>query len=196
MAELNVPAGFGLVEWRFNSGDSTGSSPMITWGVEFDGSSTLNTIAHDLYDAFVSAGMWSEASHFWQLTGCYVKEGPLVSGLSALYTETTDGGEGNPPVPSQVAVVFQKVTGMGGRAGRGRFFLPGLTYVRTQNGYTVNAGTMPLLITAAASLLTNVAAVDGVIGSVLFHEGSGAPTEILELIPQADLATIRRRARK
>lgn len=68
------------------------------------------------------------------LFGARVKYGPNETGVSGEYLAPSIGGDSGEPEAPQVAALVKKITVDGGRAGRGRFYLPGIRETRVQPG--------------------------------------------------------------
>lgn len=111
------------------------------------------------------------------------------------------GTDGDGPLPPNVAFLVRKSTSLGGRAGRGRMFVPG---VALQSSYeangTVEAAKLADLQLRFSAFRSNM--ISGNAGDfpasppVLLHSTAiPPPTDILALQAQGRLATQRRRLR-
>lgn len=97
--------------------------------------------------------------------------------------------------PAQVAVLFRKLTAAGGRANRGRMYVPwACGAVSVDEGGFIDAGAVASFNGVAADFLTELLAIAG--GMVLLHDESSpvtAPTAVTGLVCQGQVATQRRR---
>lgn len=120
-----IPLDYSQVNLIFTStGLPTGAE--CTFAVDNAGGATPAAIA-----AAVDAGIVAHnINDYWVpsliLESILVKNGPNATGASALVASGIGGtGAGDPDSPN-VSVLLHKVTGSGGRTGRGRMYIPGV----------------------------------------------------------------------
>jgi hypothetical protein len=192
-----IPSGYAQVNLRFTGADiptgaemTFGVNNTVTgWSPEAGINEVGNAIgASDLPDAWNTACTLS--SILW-------KSGPNATGPSAEVSTSYVGtvtGDSDPP---QTAMLIRKNTALGGRAGRGRMYQPGVPEAFV-NGAGELTGTTATIITALyADFLTILGGSD--IPMVLLHaEGSPitTPTTVTSLEVDARCATQRRRNRR
>ncbi len=191
-----IPAGYAQVNWKFG-GSSCPLGAQVTCGVEIGATPvTPGALAAFLRDA------WDDTMQDVQVSTCthtstLVKYGPTVTGPSAEVFSATVGSLGVNGIAPNVALLVSKVTAQGGRAGKGRFFMPGMTEADTTQGGDVDAAYLAAAQTAANELYGALEAVTQ--GPVVLH-GPGipqlAPTPITGFSVQARVATQRRRQRR
>lgn len=118
-------------------------------------------------------------------------DGPLVG--ASLIGQTGTGAPENPP--PNCAVLVRKNTNRGGRKGRGRMYLPAccVPETNTNNRGVIDDGNMPGLTSRLQQSLTAMAT--GGCPAYLLHEDGSAGDLITGLVPQALMATQRRRLR-
>jgi hypothetical protein len=122
--------------------------------------------------------------HVQQGTGSGVNSGDGTS--SAAGTSALDA------CPPQVAILIQKFTGLGGRANRGRMYLP---FAMDQTGVSQGGQIDPTVVTATTDamngLIADLAAAD--LPMVILHAGAGLPAEVISGTAESLVATQRRR---
>jgi hypothetical protein len=120
-----------------------------------------------------------------------------VTGPSALVSSNIQGTGGSNGISSNVSYLVRKVTALGGRAGRGRMYLPGPTEADVNEAGAILGARVTSLQAALNDFLTQMVA-DGD-GPVLLH-GVGSPistpTPITSFSLDTRAATQRRRLRR
>jgi hypothetical protein len=131
------------------------------------------------------------------LTGVLVKYGPNLTGPSAIHSGTDAGTIADDPSPPAVSWLVRKITLMGGRAGRGRMYIPGLGEGATLDGGVIATANVNAMQTQLTAFMTAVNAGD--LTPVLLH-GAGSPittpTPLTSLVADGRAATQRRRQRR
>lgn len=191
-----IPDGYAQANWKF-SGSAVPTGAEVTCG--FDLGSFTGSPA-DAAAIFISA--WTNYLSPLQVVSCdlasvLVKYGPNLTGPSA---EVASGFSGivitDGFVPS-VSVLVQKNTDLGGRAGRGRFFVPGIP----ENQFDESGLMSPLNAQTWQDNLDDFfAAVDvGDFSPVLLHGVTSpiaTPTTVRSFTVSTRAATQRRRLRR
>lgn len=192
-----IPVGYSQVNLKFTGADIPTGAEM-TFGVNNTSSDyTPDQVIQIVADAVGTA----ELADFWNvqcvLSSILVKNGPNSVGPSAEETFSFPGtvtGDSDPP---QTAVLIHKVTALGGRAGRGRMYQPGVPEAFV-NGAGELTGTTAGIMTAAYSIFRAYLEGEAVPMVVLHAEGSpiSTPTPVIGLSVDSRCATQRRRNRR
>lgn len=192
-----IPEDYAQVNLRF-TGDAIPTGAEITFGVAITGELvTPGEIAAAVGNLWDTSGVMGNLTEGVALTEVLVKNGPNATGPSAVYPLTVEGEVESPTVPANTSALVTKLTPAGGRAGRGRFYLPGVQ----ENGVAENGQMDPTLTAniqaALTQFLTDLDTND--IAMVVLH-GAGSPittpTFVNALVVNQLMATQRRRLRR
>ena len=120
--------------------------------------------------------------------------GTLVDAVST--NPPVVGGDTNPPVSPQVAILIRKTSGLLGRHFRGRMYLPsiGRDHVDSAQGFL-----LPGAVTAfqaAADAYLAAAVTSGTQLTILHRNVAVLPTPVISVTAELQVATQRRRNRK
>lgn len=198
---LVVPAGYGLVIHQFNfTGDP---EPMaVTYGIANAAlGGTPNQMAQQAHEAF--DGVVVSLNPIVQLTGTEVQfqdAAPPAPPEIGVYSNTVVGGNPQGAIPQNTAYLVHKRTALGGRSGRGRFYLPGVGESVIDGTGVLDPATKAVFQTRLTQFLTDLEASPNIAGMVLFHDSLGAgaalpPTPVTSLVIDNRCATQRRRLR-
>ena len=186
---LIVPPGFGLAAFTFTG--AVGTQPYVTtMGVTLDqGQATAETAANGCFEAY-RLNLLPETSSLLTLdrVQLYVgDDGPSGSVDSSL--APAPGTRGGTYPPTAQSAIARKVTGLLGRRGRGRMFLPGvLSESEVDQDGTVIVARRTSLNTALAAFLVDLAdPVLGLGGAVLLHSSAPADPNPLTGLVTSDL---------
>lgn len=191
-----IPNGYAQLNWIF-AGIGVPTGAQFTMGMdvqEFAGTPL------DL--AIVAFGAWNTelrptTSSAVSLVGVLCKFGPDATGPSALNSGNAPGTSAGVPASPAVAYLVQKNTSFGGRSGRGRFYLPGVTENNVDSGGVVDPTGRATIQSNLNDFYNLLSAGD--VGPVLLH-GAGAPlaipTPIDSFTIDSRVATQRRRQRR
>lgn len=167
-------------------------------GLQGDIGATAETIADEVYSAFVTTFVSSPAAIItgWTFEGVSVTRttgGDPVNWEVLVPIVGTGGGES---LTVNTAILVRKNTASGGRKQRGRMFVPPFN---TNEGDVTAAGFLDGTYLASqndgwADFLTSLAA-DDVFPWLLHTDPADAPTPITSLLVQPQVATQRRRMR-
>jgi hypothetical protein len=192
-----IPSGFSQVNLKFTGPDVPTGAEM-TFGVD----NQISSFAPgDVADLVANAVGVADLPDFWTtdvvLSSILVKNGPNATGPSAENVYDYPGtvtGDGDPP---QTAFLIHKVTALGGRAGRGRMYQPGVPDAFV-NGAGELTGTTAGILTAGYSIFRATLQSSDVGMVVLHGEGSpiSTPTPVIGLGVDQRCATQRRRNRR
>lgn len=187
-----IPVGFAQVTHVFG-GPVLPYGAVTTYGINQPSIVSPTDFVDDIHGFFV-ANVMPNVNEFIDVIETRIKLGPndigpaYAGGLPAQGAVT---GTGSPP---NVAFLVEKNTAAGGRANRGRMFLPGVTesYV-TDSGALIPAAVADWQVALDAwleDLDTNGSPM------VLLHSASSDPTTVASLTIDGRVATQRRRLRR
>jgi hypothetical protein len=171
----------------------------VEGGGDFFGSTALVDIGTAFRTHF-GAKMSSQYS----VTGCKARIGtsgePLASEVPLSLACTATGGA----VPQNTAVLVRKLSALGGRRNRGRFFVPGAIETTIEPHGVMATGNIASWQTAADAFLAAVNGAGGVGNMVILHStealpappGHPEPTDVTALKVLELCATQRRRLRR
>lgn len=191
-----IPSGYAQVNYRYQS-QAVPNGAEVTLGLDVS-QATLegDALASALFDA------WGEvmANGFTTSTTvveCSVKMGPNSTGPTYVDSGSISGTGSGDAVSPNVSVLVNKLTGIGGRQGRGRMFLPGLAESEANVGGVISPTTRGDIENNLASFVTELNAL-GVAPALLRSPDSpiSAPAPIIGFTVQSVLATQRRRLRR
>lgn len=192
-----IPLGYAQANLRF-SGANAPTGAEITLGLDVTGFAPgPSAAAEAVHDAYTTALIQNLQVESIALDTVLVKYGPNATGPSGEFSDPVPGAETDEGVPPNTAMLVQKVTAFGGRAGRGRLFLPGLPETRLEDTGVFTALWVSSAVTAFDAFHTALTAAD--LPPVLLHdEGSpiATPTPITSFEPVALAATQRQRLRR
>jgi len=192
---MPIPVGCAQVTMFF-TGSNMPNGAACTIGFDITGAAgTPNGVGVDYNAVWLGTGIQARIASAVNYSGCLVKFGPDSTGPSALVPTTINGAGGTGASPN-VTWLVQKVTAVGGRAGRGRWYLPGMPE-------SVVGGDGVLDATARANMQGDINeliaawAAEGLVPMVLHGEGSpiSVPSQITALNVDTRAATQRRRLR-
>lgn len=189
---MTIPAGYSEVSFVYGGGGIQGEA-VVTLGLQNILGGTpadICDVMETLWDPVVAATSVSVVA----CTSIRVKNGPDATGPFAEKGVNLIGDQGTDAVPPQVAILVRKTTALGGRKGRGRFYLPSPPDV------TVNTdgAFLQAFIDDTNGILETFRddAVTGNLPPVLLHEDATAPSPITALLMQARTGSQRRRNRR
>ena len=190
-----IPSGFAQINWKF-TGTSAPRGAEVTLGVNIssfagsaaDAAAAAITAYNDNVDPITPATV--------TLASVLVKFGPNATGPSAEVPSGNAGSGGGASASPNVAWLVHKVTALGGRAGRGRMYWPGVQESEVDPSGTLSSAFVTGAQTAMDGFLADLGTAL-LIPVVLHSETSplSAPTTITELTVDGVAATQRRRMR-
>lgn len=191
-----IPLGSGQVNWQFD-GPQAPTGAEVTMGFNLDGFVNTAAAAAETLATVWQDNMLAVQTLSIRLATTLVKFGPDDTGPTGEFTSNQVGVINSDPVSPAVAVLVQKVTNAGGRAGRGRFFMPGMAEADVDASGLVDTAYLTAVQTACAGLLADMDA-NG-LPAVLLHAADSpitSPTPITALTPSGTVATQRQRQRR
>lgn len=194
---MQIPPGFvNLVHEFVRDGDN---EPMvISLGFSWDGSTPYQDIVNNAAAAWDTSDMQSTTCNVTALSKVVGKFGTIGEG--DLVVESTNGpfvgGSSSECLPSNCALLVKKLTGLGGRKNRGRFFYPDVRRPAVNMNGVIDSTNLATYTSAVSDWFTNLGDVTGLEDGYLFHsDDNDAPTELVQFAVQSRIATQRRRMR-
>lgn len=189
---LVIPPGFAQVAWRFMC-DGDSEEMLVTCGVA--SSANAEGLATLCLTAFESGFDSNEMSSSYTFMGTRVAKGQDGGPPEVGEANTVNEGSANPArFAPNTAILVKKLSGVGGRRNRGRFYLPPLWHDMDD---TSGAGVMTE--SARGGIAAAVDQWFSLLDPVILHDsatpGGATPTQVTSLDVQARLATQRRRLR-
>lgn len=195
---LQIPAGYAQLNMIYQVIGGVRPSEVT---IGFKGNPASNAadiavIANTLFTAVNRPGAAARMSRDWTFLGvrCMLmtESGPTVG---EQFTTVTGTGAWD-ALPSNLAVLIRKNTGLGGRANRGRMFVPP-TGVSETGANQLGAMTAPARTQIQSDWDGWFTAMKATVEKFyLFHNETAIPSEVTGLAVQSLMATQRRRMRK
>lgn len=194
---MEIPTGYAQANVMY-SGPGVDGYAEVTLGLDVSGfPNTPNDAATAVYNAFASTDLLNALSASWSLEGVRVKFGPQATGPTGELMFSEAGTAATDSVVSNVAVLVQKVTAMGGRAGRGRLYMPGIVETQVATNGIITGTLHGYFDAGFTNLLSGLQTLN--LDPVLLHAAGspiGSPTPITAFVVQSKVATQRRRLRR
>ena len=194
---MEIPSGYAQANLKF-TGSAAPTGAEITIGLDVSLYGTTPTdLAQDIAEGWNTAGIDALVVDGIALTQVLVKFGPQATGPSGLWTGNIGGTVSQDGSAPMVALLVHKVTALGGRAGRGRFYHPGLSEQVVDESGVVGDTTLGNWLTALDTFHGILVAVDAP-PVVLHSDGSpiSTPTPVTAFLPTEQVGTQRRRNRR
>ncbi len=186
---MNIPAGFVNVVHLF----SRSLDPeLMEVAIGIEGSGTIP----DLLDAVATA--WHDTMQPVCNSDVALQELLAVdnSGTVGVKSGINDGGSaGGDPLPQNCCMLVKKLTGLAGREGRGRMFIPFIGAGAVGPTGVIDSGSLSTYGGAASDWYDALSGIADVDGLFLFHNSATAPTPIESFAVDRMIATQRRRLR-
>lgn len=192
-----IPANYGVLSFHTKT---TGDPEQMIWtlGVGLGSAADVPEVPQLAYDAW-GDNIGPLTSTIVALEEVQLKVGPSATGPTYFHSGTAIGADGGQLAPPNCAILVQKRSTLGGRRGRGRCFLPGISSISgsLDSGGNFSTGDANE-IAAAMTQLGEDLQTDTTIGPVipvLLHSDATAPSTIVQYTCSPKLATQRRRLR-
>ncbi len=191
-----IPIDFGQANMIF-TGQAAPTGAEVTVGFSHDlFAGTASEAAVQFKNKWVLRIIGNQASSI-TLARVDVKFGPNDLGPQGSAPAGVNGGDTNSADPPNIALLVKKSTGVGGRSGRGRMFVPGMTSTLFDSSGNVAADRISTLDLAFENFRTDMATL-GLPLHLLHGPASpvSVPYPIVNLSIDARGATQRRRLRR
>lgn len=189
---MTIPIGFAQVSVNFG-GLACPSGATTTFGVFHDGNGTPSGLAN-IVKATWEADMLIPFATTLTLDSIAVKYGPDETGPSAEVSSGAVGVDSGVAVAPNTSVLVSKITGLGGRKGRGRMYLPGISENAVDEGGNLSTAKINSIQTELDEFLLGMSNASRPV--YLLHADATAPTLVTSLECQSLVATQRRRLRR
>lgn len=191
-----IPTGFAQANFKYSGG---GAPTGAEWTLGLDIGSAVGGPAGVAFDLITNYGatIRTVLPSSCVLTSVLVKFGPNNLGPSAEVSSTVPGTGGGAQTSPSVAALVQKITAIGGRAGRGRFYLPGVQESEVGETGVLTGAFVDGLQDVMEAFYSEL--VSSGMPPVLLHgDGSpvSTPTPITSFNVDGTVATQRRRQRR
>lgn len=191
-----IPNGYAQANYRF-SGSGLPYDAEVTIGLGVAGfGGTPDEAAQECRDAFRDTILTRLGSGVI-LTTCTVKYGPSSTGPTGIASGANAGAVAGDQASSAVSYLVRKSTALGGRAGRGRFYLPGVMEANVGSDGQVAAAFRTALQGEVDEYLAALEAA--LLLPVVLHSADApisVPTPITGMTVDSVCATQRRRQRR
>jgi len=192
-----IPEGHALLKFRFGlTGDT--EEMIVTLGVQTTAASNADRVAA----ANSAMDSWGDnilplQANVYQLRGVDAVFGTAGGDIPISSTDAArTGGDPDAPVPQNTAVLVQKLSGLGGRRNRGRFYVPGISVLDIGNTGIINGTPLAAWGTAVNNFLLGIESGSFMDSAVIFHSSAPlTPTVVTDLNVDPVVATQRRRLR-
>ena len=192
-----IPTGFAQANFKF-TGAAVPTGAEVTMGLFVDTFTGDPEAAADAAaNAWGTALMQGLQTIDITLSSVLVKFGPNATGPSFERPTGIQGTQTDATAAPNLALLVRKNTSGGGRTGRGRFYIPGVSEDDINEGGVLSGGYLSLAVTACNDFHTELVAAD--LTPALLHS-AGSPVQqplpITSFSPDATAATQRRRMRR
>jgi len=189
-----IPTGTCQVNLQF-VGDNLPTGAEITFGVD---NSTLDaspaTVAGLIEDSIVGAGWMAAFVNDESIANIHVKNGPNETGPFADLGVTIGGEKTGEGSSSAVALLVKKNTGLGGKKGSGRLYIPGIAESDIGSDGTIDSTALGVYQASLSDWLSEMTSLD--VPMLLLHNDATTPNLVLSLAVDPVAATQRRRQRR
>lgn len=191
---LIIPEGYAQVNFVF-SGVAAPLGAEVTLGLENAGLFDANEVAEGVHLVW-SGNLLAFQTDGISLIEARAKLGPNATGQQGIFVDTTTGGDEGEAGAPNTAVLIHKNTPFGGRAGRGRMFMPGVRESRYGPGGELSGDYLTGIATALDTFYEELTTQD-LLPVVLHSESSPleGPSTITSFTADPKVATQRRRLR-
>jgi len=176
----HIPVGFGQVSYVFAGGPAGPGGAMVTLGLDVPPDVAPAEMAEDLWDAF-STNIMPGLSSSLLFTEARLRFAVTTGEIVQSFFGETVGGDTSESSPPNVAWPVIKFSAFGGRANRGRWFLPGIPEDIVDPSGAINGDATDALNTQLGAFIADLAAANFV-PVVLHSDPELAPTVILAML--------------
>jgi hypothetical protein len=196
---IKVPSGFTNVSYRLSlAGDA--EEMLVTMGFRIETGFGINPAGAALLADSFQQNMLNLCAAGYTFRGLRAADGPDGQGQVHEVERSVTSTSTKLGMPPNTAYLTRKVTGLGGRRNRGRFYMPGVSEIDVDNTGLLTPTHRTNYQTSVNNWFTQNLAGPEIASHALFHDTPEgvpgvAPTDILSLNVQGKVATQRRRLR-
>ena len=180
-----IPAGHALLTFVFSGPGAGPGGCVTTMGVSHVSEEFPAVFAEEMYDDFASTIVTHLSSQV-QLDECRVRFGTAEGEVVLSHFASTAGSVGGDNEPPSLCWPVVKFTALGGRANRGRMFIPGLFTVATTPTGAISAGTIVSFNVELQNWIDAMELHDAF--PVLFHLETGDPPTPITFVSCGNMA--------
>lgn len=189
---MEIPTGYGQLTFEYG-GNALAYPAVNTLGF------VIGTAESPLYCATNGAALWETnvmplLCDEVELASVLAKWGPTETGPSAEVFPADPGGDNGNPDRANTCYLITKNTEFGGRQGRGRLYLPGVTEDQASDYGTIAPARVSALNDAFDDVLSGM--ISAGFAPALLHGNSLTPYAITSFSASGVTATQRRRMRR
>jgi len=190
---VTIPDGFGQLS-LVHTGDNFEGECVNTFGFINPGEEDAVAVGDVFKGALVGSNLLDSYSSSVELTEVRVKLGPNSTGESGVVDIGLAGAVGGQAVSPQVCMLVRKNTALGGRRGRGRFYIPGIPATHLDNSGSFDATDVGIIVDEWTAIWDVMSFVG--LAQRLLHDSALTPTPVTSMVGFSRVATQRRRARR
>jgi hypothetical protein len=196
---VKVPTGYTNVAYRIAlAGDA--EEMLVTMGFRIFSGFGINPAGAELLADSFAANMINLCAAGYTFRGLRASDGPDGEGQVHEVERSVASTSTKLGIPPNTAYLTRKITGLGGRRNRGRFYMPGVSEVDVDNTGLLTATHRTNYQTSVNAWFAQNNAGAEIEAHALFHETPEgapgiAPTDITSLLVQPKVGTQRRRLR-
>jgi len=188
-----IPTGYAHNVVLFD-GSALPTGAAITFGVKNNLAASASDIAEAVWNILHDFDFTTLFANTARLIGVRTKLGPNSTGPSAEFLAVDTGSRAGDPGNASSSVLVKKNSALGGREGRGRFFIPAISESDIGTGGVLTGGFQGVVQSVVDDILTNLGSSD--IPMYLLHNSGTTPTAVTALTVDARVANQRRRQRR
>jgi hypothetical protein len=191
-----IPPGYANIQFRMSAtnGSASGHKGLTAIGVAIEAADPVQLMedAKDAYESFLSP----YTGNLWEGDSIVLQVGTSGDPVTYEAGAWEGGSAGGEQLPPNCALLIKKLSGEGGRAHRGRMFIPSPAEDGVGNDGNLSPTQFASFTGDVNDFLAAIQAADGVTDAVIFHTTDDeSPTVITSLVAQRMIATQRRRLR-
>lgn len=194
---MEIPAGYAQANFVF-AGASVPTGAEVTLGLNVGTyGGTATDAAGDVNGAWDTANINTLQVITCELVRVVVKFGPTATGPTGINTNVVSGTDASPGTPANFSYLVHKVTAFGGRAGRGRMYIPGVDETQVNDAGDIDSTLTDAMTTAMGVFRDELNTAD--LEPVLLHGEDSPitlPSPITAFVCDGVGGTQRRRMRR
>lgn len=190
-----IPEGYLQANLMF-SGNGLSGGAQVTWGFKNELEDKTPAVVAAIIQSSWDEHCMSMFTNNLVFDGAFVKFGPNATGPDGFSPSGNVGTDAGTSVPPQVAILVKKLTDSGGRANRGRAYLPPVRATHIDGDGNVDSDFAAGVVSNLNDWQTDIFAED--LTPVLLHGESSpvvTPTPLTHLVCELRVATQRGRVR-